>query len=163
MSIFLGLGGNLPGPAGPPPATLAAALDRLKRLPLRLLRRSRWYRSPAWPDPADPEFVNAVVEVETALGAGDLLRALLGIEEALGRVRGQKNAPRTLDIDLLDYQGAVEAAPDLVLPHPRLHLRPFVLLPLAEIAPDWRHPVSRRGIKELIAALAAGAWAEPLP
>ena len=163
MSIFIGLGANIPSVAGAPQATLEAALAQLAAAGARILRRSRWYSSPAWPNPADPDFVNAVVEVETPLEARALLRLLHAIEAALGRERGAPNAPRTIDLDLLDYRGAVEAGPEgPVLPHPRLHQRAFVLLPLAEIAPEWRHPVSRRGIAELIAALGPEAVAKPL-
>lgn len=163
MSIFIGLGANLPGPAGPPRATLEAALARLEGAGVRIVRRSRWYRSPAWPDPREPEFVNAVAAVETDLGAAELMRRLHKIEAELGRSRSTPNAPRAIDLDLLDYRGAVEAGPEgPILPHPRLHLRAFVLLPLAEIAPDWRHPVSRRALAELIAALSAAARAEPI-
>jgi 2-amino-4-hydroxy-6-hydroxymethyldihydropteridine diphosphokinase len=163
LSIFIGLGANLPAPQGPPRATLEAALERLAGEGVRVRRRSRWYRSPAWPDPSQPEFVNAVAEIETALGAGALLALLHRIEDGLGRVRSVANAPRTVDLDLLDYRGAVEGgAGGPVLPHPRLHQRAFVLLPLAEIAPDWRHPVSRRGIGELIASLPPGAVAEAI-
>ena len=162
MSIYIGLGANLAGPAGPPRATLEAALARLAAAGVTVVRRSRWYRSPAWPDPADPEFVNAVAEVETPLDAGGLLRLLHGIESALGRTRTAPNAPRVIDLDLLDYRGAVEAAPaGPVLPHPRLHLRAFVLRPLAEIAPAWRHPVSRREVADLIAGLPPEALADP--
>jgi 2-amino-4-hydroxy-6-hydroxymethyldihydropteridine diphosphokinase len=163
MSIFIGLGANLPSVAGPPQATLDAALAELKAAGVRILRRSRWYSSPAWPNPSDPEFVNAVAELETPLGAAALLRLLHKIEAGLGRERGAPNAPRTIDLDLLDFRGAVAAGPEgPVLPHPRLHQRGFVLLPLAEIAPDWRHPVSRRGIAELIAALGPEATAKPI-
>ena len=161
MSIYIGLGANLPGPAGAPRATLAAALARLEAAGIRIVRRSRWYRSPAWPDPRDPEFVNAVAEIETAPAPAALLALLHDIEAALGRARGAPNAPRAIDLDLLDYRGAVEAGPP-ALPHPRLHRRAFVLLPLAEIAPGWRHPVSRRAIGELIAALGAETGAKPL-
>lgn len=160
MSIYIALGANIPGPAGPPRATLDAALARLAGAGVKIVRRSRWYRSPAWPNPADPEFVNAVAEVETRLAPPALLALLHEVEAALGRGRGAPNAPRAIDLDLLDYQGAVEAGPP-ALPHPRLHGRAFVLLPLAEIAPGWRHPVSRRAVGELIAALGPETSAKP--
>ncbi|MFO0986734.1 MAG: 2-amino-4-hydroxy-6-hydroxymethyldihydropteridine diphosphokinase [Alphaproteobacteria bacterium] len=160
MSIYIALGANLPGPAGPPRATLEAALVRLAAAGIGIVRRSRWYRSPAWPDAADPEFVNAVAEVETALPPAALLALLHEIEAALGRSRAAANAPRALDLDLVDYHGAVEAGPP-ALPHPRLHRRAFVLLPLAEIAPSWRHPVSRRAIGDLVAALGPETAAKP--
>jgi 2-amino-4-hydroxy-6-hydroxymethyldihydropteridine diphosphokinase len=162
MCIYIGLGANLPSVAGAPQATLEAALAQLEAAGVRVTRRSRWYRSPAWPNPADPEFVNAAVAVEAALEPKPLLRLLHQIEAALGRARGAPNTPRTIDLDLLDYRGRVEAGEGPVLPHPRLHERAFVLLPLAEIAPGWRHPVSRRGIAELIAALGPEAVAKPL-
>ncbi len=161
MSIFIALGANLPGPAGPPRATLEAALARLAAAGVGVVRCSRWYRSPAWPDPADPEFVNAVAEVETGLSPEALLALLHEIEAALGRRRAAPNAPRAIDLDLLDYLGAVQAGPP-ALPHPRLHRRAFVLLPLAEIAPGWRHPVSRRSVGDLIAALGPETGAKPL-
>ena len=163
MSVYIALGANIPGPAGPPRATLEAALARLAAAGVHAVRRSRWYRSPAWPDPADPEFVNAVVEVETALPPAALMALLHAVEAALGRLRAAPNAARAIDLDILDYRGAVEAGPEgPVLPHPRLHVRAFVLLPLAEIAPGWRHPVSRRAIGELIAALGPETAAKPL-
>jgi 2-amino-4-hydroxy-6-hydroxymethyldihydropteridine diphosphokinase len=163
MSIYIGLGANLPSVAGPPQATLEAALAQLRKAGVRILRRSRWYRSAAWPNPADPEFVNAVAEVETGLAPAALLALLHQVEAALGRVRAAPNAPRAIDLDLLDYQGAVEAGPGgPIVPHPRLHRRAFVLLPLAELAPAWRHPVSRREIADLIVALPPEARAEPL-
>lgn len=163
MSIYIGLGANLPGPQGPPCATLEAALGRLAAAGASVRHLSRWYRSPAWPDPSQPEFVNAVAEIETRLGAVELLALLHRIEEELGRVRSVANAPRIADLDLLDYRGAVESREGgPALPHPRLHQRAFVLRPLAEIAPDWRHPVSRRAIAELIASLPAGAVAEAI-
>ena len=162
MCIYIGLGANLPSVAGAPQATLEVALTQLEAAGVRVLRRSRRYRSPAWPDPADPEFVNAAVEVATVLEPKPLLSLLHRIEAALGRTRGAPNAPRTVDLDLLDYQGRVEAGEGPVLPHPRLHQRAFVLLPLAEIAPAWRHPVSRRSIAELIAALGPEAVAQAL-
>jgi len=163
MSVYIALGANIPGPAGAPRATLEAALARFEAAGVHIRRRSRWYRSPAWPDPADPEFVNAVAELETGLAPAALLALLHQIEAALGRARAAPNAPRAIDLDLIDYQGWIEGGADgPVLPHPRLHQRAFVLLPLAEIAPDWRHPVSRSAIGELIAALGPETAAKPL-
>ncbi len=89
MSIYIALGANVPGPAGPPSATLEAALARLEGAGASVRRRSRWYRSPAWPDPADPAFLNAVAEVETTLAPAELLALLHRIEDALGRRRGR--------------------------------------------------------------------------
>jgi len=163
MSIYIALGANLPGPAGPPKATLEAALARLQSAGVAVLRRSRWYRSPAWPYPSDPPFVNGVAEVSTVLSPTALLALLHRIEAQLGRVRARENAPRAIDLDLLDHHGAVAGGQGggAVLPHPRLHRRAFVLRPLAEIAPAWRHPVSRRAITALIADLPPDAVATP--
>ena len=168
MTIFIALGANVRGPAGPPRVTLEAALARLEASGIKIVRRSRWYRSPAWPDPAEPEYLNAVAAIETSLDAGALMQLLHGIEASLGRVRGRPNAPRTIDLDLLDFRGLVEGGSQRdrraqpVLPHPRMHQRAFVLFPLAEIDPGWRHPVSRRAIGDLIAALPGDTRAEPM-
>lgn len=162
--ILVALGSNLPGPAGPPAAQVAAALDMLGRHGIAILRRSRLWRSPAWPDPTEPAFVNAVAVVDTALSPRDLLAELHAVEAALGRVRGRPNAPRTLDLDLLDADGRVlpggDGAP--TLPHPRMTTRAFVLLPLADVAPDWRHPVSGASLAALVAGLAPDHGTVPL-
>lgn len=150
--IVIALGGNLSSEAGPPVATIAAALHELARDGASVVAVSPFYVSAAWPDPRDPAFVNAVAVLETSLSPDALLKRLLEVENGFGRVRGSPNAPRTLDIDLLDYNGMVRDRPP-VLPHPRLHTRGFVLVPLADIVPDWRHPVSDKSVAELIAAL----------
>jgi 2-amino-4-hydroxy-6-hydroxymethyldihydropteridine diphosphokinase len=119
---------------------------------IRVLKVSPFYRTPAWPDPSDPPFVNAVALVQTPLGPPGLLQALHGIEAAFGRERSRPNAPRTLDLDLIDYDGRVEDGPPL-LPHPRVTARAFVLRPLADVAPGWTHPVTRQSVAALLAAL----------
>jgi len=150
--ILIALGANLPSPAGAPEQTLRASLRTLSQNGVVLVSLSRIYATPAWPDPADPPFMNAVAAVETSLTPAELMTELARTETAFGRVRSARNAPRTLDLDLIDYHGRTEDGPP-VLPHPRAHERAFVLIPLADVAPDWRHPVSGAGIGELIAAL----------
>ncbi len=105
---------------------------------------------------SQPWFVNAVVSVASELAPQALLDALLAVEADFGRMRGAPNAARTLDLDLLDHDGRLCDTETLVLPHPRLHLRRFVLEPLCEIAPDWRHPRLRSGAAELLAQLPPG-------
>jgi len=121
---------------------------------VRLVRRSPWYRSPPLPASAQPWYVNGVALVETKHSPADLLALLHRIEARFGRMRGEANAERSIDLDLLDYEGRVSIAGDpLVLPHPRLHERAFVLLPLRDVAPDWRHPRLGLTIADLVAAL----------
>jgi 2-amino-4-hydroxy-6-hydroxymethyldihydropteridine diphosphokinase len=151
--ILIGLGANLPSDAGPPAGTLKRALGELERQGVEIRGISAFYETPAWPDPADPAFVNAVAAVRTRLQPVELLMLLHGLETALGRLRSAPNAPRTLDLDLLDYEGRVLAGPGLTLPHPRMAERSFVLVPLRDVAPDWRHPVTGEGIEALLAAL----------
>ena len=131
MPAFVALGANL----GDARATVSDAIAALDRLPqTRLLRASALYRSAPW-EASGPDFINAVAAVETGLDAHELLRALQALELQAGRERPYRNAPRTLDLDLLLYGDAVIDTPDLSVPHPRLRERAFVLLPLAEIAP----------------------------
>lgn len=133
---WIGLGANL----GEAAATVMAALEALGRIPsTRRLRTSSLYRS-APQDAQGPDYVNAVAELATDLAPEELLRELHRIEVAHGRARPYRHAPRTLDLDLLMYGDVCLAQPDLVLPHPRLHERAFVLVPLAEVEPELRVP-----------------------
>ncbi|HWY64807.1 MAG TPA: 2-amino-4-hydroxy-6-hydroxymethyldihydropteridine diphosphokinase [Rhizomicrobium sp.] len=151
--ILIALGANLPGPAGPPAAGLRAALARLEDRGVKILAVSCFYETPAWPDPGQPAYINAVAAVETTLQPVELLTLLHGVETEFGRLRSAPNAPRSLDLDLLDHDGTVMTE-GVVLPHPRMSQRSFVLVPLQEIAPDWRHPVTGEGVGDLLAKLA---------
>jgi 2-amino-4-hydroxy-6-hydroxymethyldihydropteridine diphosphokinase len=153
--ILIALGANLPSPAGPPQETLKTALRRLTDQSITIVKQSGFYRSVAWPDPSDPSFVNAVAAVKTDLAPAALLAVLHQTEAAFGRQRSVANAPRTLDLDLLDYDGRIEDGPPR-LPHPRMDARAFVLVPLRDVAPDWRHPISGLCISELIESLPPG-------
>ena len=160
--ILIGIGANLPSAAhGPPRATCEAALAALRARGLRVLRRSRWYESAPVPPSDQPWYVNGVARVETALPPPALLALLHDIERDFGRERREINAARVIDLDLLAYGDRVESGPP-ALPHPRLHERAFVLLPLAEVAPNWRHPATGRSVAALIAALAPDQAARPL-
>ena len=162
--ILIGIGGNLTTPQfGSPLDTLADALVVLEAQDIRIATRSAWYRSEPVPRSDQPWFINAVASLTTGLSARDLLAVLQMVEGQFGRVRGKRNAVRTLDLDLLDYHGEVTETTSLVLPHPRLHQRRFVLTPLAEIAPDWRHPLSGFTAEQLLSQLAAEQPVERLP
>ena len=159
--ILIGMGANLPSPAGAPQQTLEAALAALAEAGIALERRSPWYRSAPLPLEDQPWYVNGVVSVATRLAPVELLGLLHRVEARFGRVRRQRNEPRVLDLDLLDYNGKLRQEMP-VLPHPRLHERAFVLLPLADIAPDWRHPASGASLATLIVALPPGQRVELL-
>lgn len=153
--ILVALGSNSPFGRLDPAEIILSALRALGRV-ANVQAASRLYASPAWPDPTEPAYVNAVARLDTALSAPALLAALHAIEAAFGRRRGRPNAPRTLDLDLLDYRGmkrVADAASPLVLPHPRLAQRAFVLAPLAEVAPAWRHPATGETAVALAAAV----------
>jgi 2-amino-4-hydroxy-6-hydroxymethyldihydropteridine diphosphokinase len=138
QTAYIGLGANL----GDAAATLRAATTAISRLPgTRLVAASSLWRSaPVGCTVAQPDFVNAAVEIGTTLSPGELLSHLFQIEAAFGRERPFANAPRTLDLDILLFAHFVLDSPKLVLPHPRLHLRAFALLPLMELAPGIQIP-----------------------
>ncbi|RVV97672.1 2-amino-4-hydroxy-6-hydroxymethyldihydropteridine diphosphokinase [Mesobaculum littorinae] len=183
-AVLVALGGNLPLGTQASAASLERALVLLDRPEFRLVRRSRMFRTPAFPAGAGPDFANAAAVFVSALPAERILARLHAVERALGRRRRQRWGPRTVDLDLLAVGGAVlpdaltlrrwqrlplarqmRETPDRVLlPHPRLQDRGFVLVPLAEVAPGWRHPLSHRSVAEMAADLPAAARAgiEPL-
>ncbi len=161
-SIFIGVGGNLASRFGPPLVTLRTAVETLCGDDVSLLAGSRWYRSAPQPPSSQPWYVNGVIEVATVLPPERLLARLHAIEARFERRRSGVNAARTVDLDLLACGATVtkEGGP-VVLPHPRLHLRAFVLYPLAEIAPGWRHPRLGLDLATLISRLPAGQIARP--
>jgi 2-amino-4-hydroxy-6-hydroxymethyldihydropteridine diphosphokinase len=155
-SIFIGAGANLAHPTyGSPRETLEAAFLELEGRGVRVQRVSPWYRTAPVPASDQPWYQNAVVEVVTDLGPDKLLATLHEVEEAFGRVRTVANAARMIDLDLLDFRGEIahESPGRATLPHPRLATRAFVLRPLADLAPEWRHPVTGELIQGLLAAL----------
>jgi 2-amino-4-hydroxy-6-hydroxymethyldihydropteridine diphosphokinase len=162
--VFVGVGGNLSSPRyGPPVATCSAAVDALAALGIAVVGRSRWYRSAPVPNSEQPHYVNGVIRVETTKSPAELLCLLHAVEAEFGRERGKRNAARVLDLDLLSYDDRVSPwASGVELPHPRMHERAFVLKPLAELAPDWRHPVIGGSVVQLLAMLPPGQSAEPI-
>lgn len=154
--VLIGLGGNLDSPRfGSPAATQDEALARLSQHGVAVVAQSRRYRTAPVPASDQPWYVNQVARLRTDLSPDALLELLLETEREIGRVRSVRNAARILDLDLLDYRGWRISTPNLILPHPRLAERGFVLHPLRDVAPDWCHPVSGAGVASLIAALPA--------
>jgi 2-amino-4-hydroxy-6-hydroxymethyldihydropteridine diphosphokinase len=160
-AVVVALGSNLKGSYPSLNALLEAALDRFAGEGLRVIRRSSWWRSAAWPDPSAPAYLNGVALVETTLAPFATLAALRRVEAAFGRERHAVNAPRTLDLDLIAWGRTVLDTPELTLPHPRAAERLFVVGPLAEIAPAWRHPLSGLTAAELAARASVGTDAAP--
>ncbi|MEL6522848.1 MAG: 2-amino-4-hydroxy-6-hydroxymethyldihydropteridine diphosphokinase [Pseudomonadota bacterium] len=170
---IIALGSNVTSVFGPPAETIAAAIARLNANFLKLAAESRLYETPCFPKGAGPDYVNAVVKVETSLNQNELLAHLNRIEADFDRRRTGRWASRTLDLDIVDYGGKI--APDhvtqlhwrslpidkqrtispdkLILPHPRIQDRAFVLIPLADVAKDWVHPATGETVQELIGAL----------
>ena len=127
-----------------------------------MLARSSWWRSAAWPDPNEPEYRNGVAFVETTMPPAAVLEALSSIEQAFDRKRIARNAPRTLDLDLIAHGREIIDRPGLVVPHHRAHERRFVMGPIAEVAPGWVHPILGMGAHHLAASATVGHDARPI-
>lgn len=173
----------MPSDANAPQVTLSMAVAALVQPDIALCAVSRFFRTPCFPAGTGPDYVNAAVEVESALSAAELLARLHALEARFARVRAERWGRRTLDLDLLDHGGAVlpdaqgfarwqglplerqmqEAPGELILPHPRVQDRAFVLVPLCDIRPEWHHPVLGRTAAALLSALPAADTAEIVP
>jgi 2-amino-4-hydroxy-6-hydroxymethyldihydropteridine diphosphokinase len=162
QAAVVALGCSLPGSYPSREALLEAALAALASEGLAVVARSAWWTSAAWPDPTAPAYLNGVILVEAGASANETLATLHRIEARFGRVRTEANAPRTLDLDLIAHGRTVINDDGLVVPHPRAHERLFVMGPLAQIAPRWRHPVSGRTAADLAATSTVGADATPV-
>lgn len=163
-AVIIALGSNLSDGFASVVALLEAAVLRLEGVGFRVVRRSAWWRSASWPDPTRPSYLNGVAIVETQLAPAETLVALRRLEADFGRKRGEPNAPRTLDLDLIAHGRTVadDEAAGLILPHPRAAERRFVMGPLAEIAPQWRHPSLGLSAQALARTAPVGADAHPV-
>ena len=144
--IYLNIGSNLPSEEGGRETNILKAINYLKKLKLNLIKISSFYETPSYPNNSDPKFINLCVKFESNLKAIELLNELKKIEKKLGRTRLKKNEPRTCDIDIIDFNGKIIKNDELETPHPRLHLRNFVIYPLKEIEPNWFHPIYNKNI-----------------
>jgi len=148
---YLAIGSNL----GNKVSNIEITKVELEKYKIKILKSSSNYMSESWPDPSMPNYINIVIKIKTSLAPLELLKICNLIELKLGRVRGKKNTPRTCDIDIIDYDKMIlnEKNNKLILPHPRMNKRNFVLLPLFEVDKSWKHPKSRINIVNLINSL----------
>ncbi len=159
-TLLLGIGANVAGPWGNPRETLTRALREIELAGVKIVRASNYYSTKPVGDTPQPRYLNAVVLARTSIAPGVLLRLLKQIERRAGRRTARAMASRPLDLDILDYGGRRAGRPAsrrergrLILPHPEMHARAFVLAPLLEVAPAWRHPLLGRNVKALLAQL----------
>jgi len=160
--ILVGLGANLPLGGETPRATLESVLRALPRVGIELVQVSPWYESEPQPPSDQPWYVNGVAEVATTLGPAALMAQLHAVEAEFGRERGARNAARTVDLDLLAYGETVQTG-TLNVPHLRLQERAFVLMPLCDLVPEWRHPATGLSAAEMLAGLPPGQKIRRLP
>ena len=155
--IFLGLGSNLPSKYGNRFTNINLAISCLEVNEIKVIKKSSFYETPSYPNKKNPKFINVVILVKTILSPTDLMSVLIFIEERLERKRGKKNDPRTCDIDIVDYNSQILNLKynnlDFTLPHKNLTSRNFILFPLQEILPTWKHPKTKEIINVLLQKL----------
>jgi 2-amino-4-hydroxy-6-hydroxymethyldihydropteridine diphosphokinase len=145
-AAYLLIGGNLGDRLG----FMAAAREKMKQKGIEILRRSSVYETAAWGNTNQPSFLNQVLEITTSFSPEDLLTELLSIEQSLGRIRAEKNGARTIDIDILYFESEIISKPGLSVPHDRISIRRFVLVPLTELIPDFIDPKTSKSIVEML-------------
>tara|TARA_B100000963_G_scaffold53391_1_gene41516 strand:+ start:836 stop:1330 length:495 start_codon:yes stop_codon:yes gene_type:complete len=147
---IIALGSNLPFKKKSSVEIIESAYETLINYNIKILKKSYIYQSEAYPNKSDPLFYNSALSIETKLQPIDLLDRILKIEKLYGRVRNEKNCPRTLDIDIISYDNLILNEKKLKIPHPVLHLRPFVILPIRDLDSNWKHPVFFKTITQII-------------
>ncbi len=139
--IYINIGSNLPSNNGDRKNNIKNAIKLLNEYKFNIIKVSSYYETPSYPNKSDPKFLNVCIKLKANIEAIDFLKKIKEIEIKLGRKRIKKNEPRTCDIDIIDYNRKIIKNKDLILPHPRSHLRNFVIYPLKEIEPNWIHPI----------------------
>ena len=151
--IFLNIGSNLDSRNGDRFFNLKKTIELIKLENIKIIKTSSIYETPSYPDKKKPKFLNVGLEVECNHTPENLIKIFNKIEKILQRTRGEKNQPRTCDIDLIDYKRKILASKELTIPHPKAHLRNFVLFPIKEISPKWIHPILNKKTNFLIKKL----------
>tara|TARA_B100000963_G_C22617039_1_gene667913 strand:+ start:1364 stop:1876 length:513 start_codon:yes stop_codon:yes gene_type:complete len=147
--IYLNIGSNLPFELDKKIKNIEKSVNLLSNY-VNIKKISKLYLTPSYPDKSKPKFINLCISIETSISINRLLSILKKIEKKMGRVRRYKNSPRTCDLDIIDFKRKIINNNSITVPHPRLHLRNFVLYPLKDISPNWKHPILNKKIDQLI-------------
>ena len=148
--IHLNIGSNLNSKYGSRFDNITIAINLLKESKIEIKKISNFYKTPSYPNQSLPEFLNIGLIVNYHKNYNDLFKKMKFIEKKLGRINGKKNDPRVIDIDIIDFKSDIKITEELILPHPKCHLRNFVLFPISEIDPNWTHPILKKNVQYLI-------------
>ena len=151
--IYINIGSNLSSTSGDRFYNLKKSVELLNIKNIKILKISRIYETPSYPNKMNPKFLNICLALESKEKPESLIKIFNAVEKKLQRIRGKKNQPRTCDVDLIDYDGKILNSKKLQIPHPKAHLRNFVLFPINEISPTWIHPILNKRIDLLIKKL----------